>query len=135
MEFDVPQPVNLVGDLDMEGDINGRTFAVASDSPNGICRIAYKTVLNDKISFAEVKYDGKHWSLPKEIDLYAKATPGQNIALVVDPTDTTKVRLQNKVPGTFPCTRPELSSINRDIYSFVRRPDLGTFTIKNSPLI
>ena len=69
---------------------------MASDGPNDICRVAYKTVLNDRISFAEVKFEKENWSLPKEIDLYEDRdgynfTPGENITLAVDPVDNTKV--------------------------------------------
>lgn len=79
------------GGPELEGDIDGRTFAVASDGPHNICRIAYKTVLNNKISFAEVKFENGFWSLPKEIVLYKDAVPGQNIAYTVDPEDSDKV--------------------------------------------
>ena len=70
-----------------DGNIDAATFAVASDGPGNRCRIAYKTSFDDKISLAEVAFNGKYWSLPTQIDVYPKTAPGQNLAFTYHPHD------------------------------------------------
>lgn len=84
-----PEPTQAPN-LQLDGNIVGQGFAVASDGPRNRCRIAYRTVFDEKISFAEVEFDGSYWGLSTEIKLYKGKVPGQNIAFTFDPIDPQK---------------------------------------------
>ncbi|KAF8464890.1 hypothetical protein BDZ91DRAFT_849550 [Kalaharituber pfeilii] len=82
-----PGPLFTPG-LQLDGNIDGACFAVASDGARNRCRIAYKTSFDETIALAEVAFDGKYWGLPTEIDVYSDKFPGQNITLTFHPDDS-----------------------------------------------
>jgi len=73
-----------------DGNIDAESFAVATDFANNRCRIAYKTQVDDEISFAEIEFANGSWGLPRKIDVSPDTMPGENFALTYDPYDPEK---------------------------------------------
>ena len=84
----VPEPI-IIHNPDyglVDANINASAWAVASDRATDRCRIAYRTYIEDKVSLAEVNYEGGIWSDSTEIDIYPGLVPKQNFAFAFDPT-------------------------------------------------
>jgi hypothetical protein len=81
-----------------DGNIKAESFVVATDFAHNRCRIAYKTQVDDEISFAEIEFVNGSWGLPSKIDVYPGIMPGENFALTYDPNDPKKV-LYNHQPS------------------------------------
>jgi len=80
-----------VSDTLRDGNIDARSFAVASDLKRNRCRIAYKTQVDDKISLAESLWDEEcGWQEPTEIDVYPDVVPGSRFAFAFDPNVSTR---------------------------------------------
>jgi len=73
-----------------DGNIDAESFAVATDIAKNRCCIAYKTQVDDEISFAEIEFINGSWGLPTKIDVYPETMPGENFALTYDPNDPKK---------------------------------------------
>ena len=68
-----------------DGNVEARAFTVASDVTQDRAVIAYKTQVDDTVSFAEVSFGKGVWGAATEIDVYQQYVPGHRFAITYDP--------------------------------------------------